>query len=156
MPRYYCRAPWRVLTFFGANNEVIKLWTAWRALTARISWLKRNWPLAWRQLWNFIVFQVKLNRFLHPNNHAQRIFWYLVKWFDATPLKIGIFWFSKSIFNAKTQLNLYENVKHLYNFWPELLLAFTIPILRIGVLKSVKGHLRTCYWLILELIISNQ
>ena len=33
---------------------------------------------AWRQLWNFIVFQVKFNTLLNLNEHAQRIFWYLV------------------------------------------------------------------------------
>ena len=64
--------------------------------------------VAWRQFWNFIVFQVKFNRFLHMNEHARWNFWYLVKWFDATPSKINIFWFSKSIFKAKTQLNLSE------------------------------------------------
>ena len=30
--------------------------------------------LGWWQLWNFIVWQVKFNRFLHPNEHYQRIF----------------------------------------------------------------------------------
>ena len=34
--------------------------------------------LAWWQLWNFIVRQVKFNRFLHPNENPQRIFWKLV------------------------------------------------------------------------------
>ena len=55
------------------------------------------------------MFQVKFNRFLHPYEHAQRIFWYLVKRVDWTPSKIDIFWLSKSIFNVKTQLNLFEN-----------------------------------------------
>ena len=35
--------------------------------------------LAWRGLWNFIVDQVKFNRFLLPNERTQRIFWYLLR-----------------------------------------------------------------------------
>ena len=41
--------------------------------------------LAWRQLWNFMRFQVKFNMFLHPYEHPQRIFWYLVKLFASRP-----------------------------------------------------------------------
>ena len=45
---------------------------------------------ALRGLWNFIVFQVKFNIFLHPYEHVQSICWYFVKWFDLTPQKLEI------------------------------------------------------------------
>ena len=62
--------------------------------------------LVWRGLWNFIVFQVKFNRFLYPNKHTQMIFWYLVRRFGWELSKIGHFQSSASIFGAKYQLNL--------------------------------------------------
>ena len=31
----------------------------------------------WWQFWNFIVKQLKLNKFLHPNKYTKMIFWYL-------------------------------------------------------------------------------
>ena len=61
--------------------------------------------VAWRGLWNFIVFQVKFNRFLHPNEHAQRIFWYLVKRFDWEPSKIRL------IFTPQSTSKLREMIK---------------------------------------------
>ena len=50
-------------------------------------WISHKIPLgvchlAWWQLWNSIVMQVKFNKFLHPNEHPQRIFWYLERPFD--------------------------------------------------------------------------
>ena len=65
--------------------------------------------IANKRLWNFIVFQVKFNRFLHPNEHTQKIFYDLVRRFGAVPSKIGHFQSSESIFEAKYQLNLPEN-----------------------------------------------
>ena len=38
--------------------------------------------LVWWQLWNFKVWQIKFNRFLHPNKHPSMIFWYLMRPFD--------------------------------------------------------------------------
>ena len=45
--------------------------------------------LVWWRLWNFIGRHMKFYTFLHPNEHAQRIFRYFEKWFDAEPSKIG-------------------------------------------------------------------
>ena len=47
--------------------------------------------LAWWQLWNFIVRQVKFNSFLLPNEQPQSIFWYLVKPFNWGLSKNSIF-----------------------------------------------------------------
>ena len=44
--------------------------------------------LAWTKRWSFMVCQVKFNSFLHPEEHAQRIFSYLVKQFVCRPLKL--------------------------------------------------------------------
>ena len=35
--------------------------------------------VVWWQLWNFKVWQMKFNRFFHPNELPQSIFWYLVR-----------------------------------------------------------------------------
>ena len=45
--------------------------------------------------------QVKFNAFLHPSEHPERIFLYLVGQFEAELAKIGRFQISKSIFEAK-------------------------------------------------------
>ena len=45
--------------------------------------------LVWLQSWNFLVYQVKFNRFSHPNEHIQRIYWYLVRLFGSVPTKLG-------------------------------------------------------------------
>ena len=34
-----------------------------------------KYTLVWWQLWNFIVRHVEFNRFLHTNEHPERIFW---------------------------------------------------------------------------------
>ena len=51
--------------------------------------LRGTYPLVWWQLWNLIVRYVKFNSLLHPTEHSQRIFWYLVRLFDWE-LKISI------------------------------------------------------------------
>ena len=58
----------------------------------------------WWQLWNFKVWQMKFNRFLHPNELPQRIFLYLVRQLDWGQSKIGYFQFLKSIFRPKINL----------------------------------------------------
>ena len=45
--------------------------------------------LVWWQFYNFIVRHMKFNIFLHPNEHPQRIFWYIIRLFDWEPSKIG-------------------------------------------------------------------
>ena len=60
--------------------------------------------LAWWQLWNFIECQAKFNRFLYPNKHIQRIFWYLVRLFESELSKIGNFQSSESFLEAKFHL----------------------------------------------------
>ena len=60
--------------------------------------------LAWWQLWNFIECQAKFNRFLYPNEHIQRIFWYLVRLFESELSKIGNFQSSDSFLEAKFHL----------------------------------------------------
>ena len=58
----------------------------------------------WTRLWNFMVRQVKLNRFLHPNDLPQRIFWYLIRQLDWMESKVGYFQFFKSTFRSKINL----------------------------------------------------
>ena len=60
--------------------------------------------LAWWQLWNFIECQAKFNRFLYPNEHIQRIFWYLVRLFESELSKIGNFQSLESFLEAKFHL----------------------------------------------------
>ena len=48
-----------------------------------------KFTLVWWLLWNFIIRQMKFNRFLHPNEPLQRIFLYLVRLLEAEPSKIG-------------------------------------------------------------------
>ena len=57
--------------------------------------------VAWWQLWNFVECHTKFNRFLYPNEHIQRIFWYLVRLFESELSKIGNFQSSESFFEAK-------------------------------------------------------
>ena len=47
-----------------------------------------RWVL-WPQLWNFLGRRVKFNAFLHPNEHSERICFYLVRQFEAELSKIG-------------------------------------------------------------------
>ena len=69
-----------------------------------------DWRLVILRLCNFIVTQMKYNRFLLPNEHTQRIFWYLLRWFEPelSNITLGLF-SSESIFQAEYQLNLPEN-----------------------------------------------
>ena len=60
-------------------------------------------------LWELTVvefqsLQMKFNRFLHPNELPQRIFWYLVRQLDWGQSKIGYFQFLKTIFRPKINL----------------------------------------------------
>ena len=57
--------------------------------------------VAWWQLLNFIECQAKFNRFLNPNEHVQRIFWYLARLFESELSKIGNFQSSESFLEAK-------------------------------------------------------
>ena len=43
--------------------------------------------LMWWQSWNFKGRQVKFNWFLHPIEHTERIFWYLLRSFEGGPQK---------------------------------------------------------------------
>ena len=52
-------------------------------------WINHDPGVGWWKSWNFIVWQLKFNRFLHPNEHPLRIFWYLARLFDWEPAKIG-------------------------------------------------------------------
>ena len=52
---------------------------------------------------------IKIDRFLHENQHTQRKFRYFVHRKNGEPVKIGHFQFSQSIFEANNQLNLSEN-----------------------------------------------
>ena len=65
--------------------------------------------LVWQQLWNFLVAQLKFNRFLHLNEPPKRIFWYLIRPFDWRLSKLGQFQFLESILEAKIWLDHPEN-----------------------------------------------
>ena len=43
--------------------------------------------IMWWQSWNFKGRQVKFNWFLHPIEHTERIFWYLLRSFEGGPQK---------------------------------------------------------------------
>ena len=72
--------------------------TGWKIKQISFDWpsiLKRMlygtslyiWLLGWWQLWNFLVLKLKFNRFLSPNEHSQRIFWYLARQLSWEPKK---------------------------------------------------------------------
>ena len=48
-----------------------------------------TWSKAQPHMWNFIMRWVKINKYLHPIEHPQRVFWYLVILFDWEMSKIG-------------------------------------------------------------------
>ena len=58
----------------------------------------------WWHLWNFVMWQIKFNKFLHSNELPQRIFWYLVRQLDWKQSKNGCLKFSKLIFWPKINL----------------------------------------------------
>ena len=82
--------------------------------------------------------------------------------------KFGVVFWSKTRYDRKNKFfshlstkrrnfsNLFTLMLYLYNFWSVLLMAISIPILRIGALNFVQGHLRTYYWLSLGLTIAKQ
>ena len=74
--------------------------TGWKIKQISFDWpsiLKRMlygtslyiWLLGWWQLGNFLVLKLKFNRFLSPNEHSQRIFWYLARQLSWEPTKLG-------------------------------------------------------------------
>ena len=67
----------------------------------QLSTLKSTCVLAWLGSLNFIVPQVKFNRFLLSNEHTQGIFWYFLRQFEWELSNIGHFQSSESIFEAK-------------------------------------------------------
>ena len=81
------------------------------------------YQVVWWRLWNFSWDQMKFNTFLYPNKHTQRIFWYLVTWFDCEPSKIGHFQSSKSNFKAKFNLIFLKMI-----FWFEYQFRWTFFI----------------------------
>ena len=105
MMNVLCYGYWKKVTW----NLCIKIWKKKDVDKNSGRLGPQKLALAWWRLRNFIGRHMKFNSFLHPNEQAQRIFWCFVKRFDWKPSKIGIFWYSKSIFNVKTQLNLSEN-----------------------------------------------
>ena len=66
--------------------------------------------LVWWQWWNIIVWQMIFNRFLHPNDLPQRIFWYLIRQLDWRESKMGYFQFLKSIFRPKINLIILKRI----------------------------------------------
>ena len=128
----------------------------------------------WWQLRNFIVRQVEFNRFLHPNEHPQRIFWYLVRLFDWEPSKIWhillskpclemnwISFISDNVNPIHFQTWLCKNVPNLW--WLSIKQSYKISknLLRmfIWMQKSITFHLplyaiiqlSSCYCLLFEL-----
>ena len=45
--------------------------------------------LVWLHLWNFLVYQIRFNRFSYPNENIQRIFRLLVGIFESELAKSG-------------------------------------------------------------------
>ena len=66
--------------------------------------------LEWWELWNFIVWQMRFNRFLHLNEFPRKIFSYLGRQLYWEKSKIGRFQFQKSTFKGKNQLNLLKMI----------------------------------------------
>ena len=58
--------------------------------SSKVSALKFEDPLiVWLQLWNLLVYQVKFNRFLYPNEHIERVFWLIGRLFEVEPVSLG-------------------------------------------------------------------
>ena len=70
-----------------------------------------TWPKAEPLMWNFIVRQVKINKYLHPSEHPQRVFWYLdLKIFWLSAVKEAIFSFWCQFPSSKIESNLMKYV----------------------------------------------
>ena len=77
----------------------------------------QSWyTVAWWQLWNFIVKQMKFNRFLHSNEHPERICLYLVRQLDYELSKVGHFQISKSIFEVKCKFSFLKLI-FSFEYW---------------------------------------
>ena len=127
--------------------------------------------IMWWQLWNFLVCQVKFNRFLYRNNLTQRIFWYLERLFESELSKIGNFKIWESIFEARFHLislktiflSEYHNSwrtkifkfkrsqKKSFNMTAQILTALTQKVLQ-GIKKSFEyAHWNVkVYWILLD------
>ena len=89
--------------------------------------------MAWWQLWIFIKCQAKFNRFLYPNEHIQKIFWYLVRLFESELSKIGNFQSSKSFSGRSNEICPLKIILNFENF--QFLTALTQKLLQ-GINKS--------------------
>ena len=75
-----------------------------------------QWKLLGLQLWDFIVRQVEFNRYFHPNEHPQKIFWCLEKPFDWGVLKKSYFSFQSQFLRSKINFILLKFV-FLLEYW---------------------------------------
>ena len=88
-------ATWRSLTHCS-NQTNIQNWPSCQILSLNGSMVIEEKTLG--SVMTVVEFQVKFNRFLHPNELPQKIFWYLVRQLDWGLSKIGHFQLLKSIF----------------------------------------------------------
>ena len=98
---YWSHNKGKVLFWWGniANlrNHVDTIWECW----------KDPW-LVWWRLRKILEWQVEFHK-LHPNEHTERIFQYLVRQLESEQSKLGHFQFSKWIFMPKNHLNFKTN-----------------------------------------------
>ena len=71
------------------NKRTAEMLTKFVKTQCLVSFLMSKKPAAPKNTSPLIVSQVKFNRFLHPNEHPQRIFWYPLRRFEAELSKIG-------------------------------------------------------------------
>ena len=60
--------------------------------------------------------QVKFNIFLHLNEHAQRIFWYIVRRFEAGSSKIGHIFTKYSILKLQEMIKCHDQKLFCYSY----------------------------------------
>ena len=99
---------------------VLTTWGHWgphqSSLTRQTS-LRGPHALVWWRLWNFVMNQVKLDRFLHQNVHPQIIFWYLVRQHSWELSKTGHI-FAKEFFFKMNEIKNAVNKSFQEDFWP--------------------------------------
>ena len=83
------------VVWLKCDKFVLKFTTIWRRRGQESNWgpIWICYCLMWNSVMTvvefYVVRQVNLNRFLHPNEPPQRIFWYLVRKLEAELSKIG-------------------------------------------------------------------
>ena len=92
--------------------ELDKIYIYHTLHTVNFEYFYQSDTFAWRQLWNFITFQMRLNAILQLKN---KDFWYFVWQFDVESWKTGHFYNSGLIFEAIYQTGLSKYDFSIFN-----------------------------------------